>query len=135
MKKHTIEEAVRYVETDAMGIVHHSTYLFWFEVARTSLLAEAGYPYHELEAAGTMFPVIEYGARMTGSSAYGDKVRLDAWISQLRSRSVEFSYEVFVRDEKIVTGRSFHLCVDADHKPKRLHPEVIQALEAYVATK
>ena len=132
MKPHTIEEAVRYVETDAMGIVHHSTYLYWFEVARTSLLADAGFPYHELEKSGTMFPVIEYDARMTGSSVYGDRVRIEAHIANLRSRSVEFAYKTYVGEELIVTGRTLHVCVDADHKPQRLDSEVMQALEAYV---
>jgi len=134
MKTHTIEETVRYVETDTMSIVHHSVYLFWFEVARTSLLAAAGYPYHELEASGTLFPVIEYEARMTGSSAYGDTVRIEAHIIRLRSRSVEFAYKTYVGEKMIATGRTFHLSVDPNQKPKRLNPEVIQALQPYVAS-
>ena len=31
---HTVTLKVRYYETDAMGIVHHSNYIRWFEVAR-----------------------------------------------------------------------------------------------------
>ena len=133
MKIHRIEEAVRYVETDKMGVVHHSTYLFWFEVARTSLLAAAGHPYHELERSGTLFPVIEYSARMIGSAEYGDTVRIEAYIENLRSRSVAFAYKVYVGDKMIVTGRTFHVSVDPDHKLQRMNPEVIAALQDFVA--
>ncbi len=31
---------VRYVETDQMGIVHHSNYYAWFEVGRTEFFEE-----------------------------------------------------------------------------------------------
>ncbi len=91
MRIHTVEERVRYVETDRMQVVHHSTYLYWFEIGRTGLLASAGYPYHELEIAGTRFPVVEYSCRLVGAADYGDAVRIETHISALRSRSVVFS--------------------------------------------
>ena len=43
---------VRYAETDMMGIVYHANYLPWFEVARTQLLREQGFPYRQLETDG-----------------------------------------------------------------------------------
>src|SRR5690606_15597120 len=38
---------VRYSETDAMKFVYYANYLIYFEVARTSALAELGHPYWE----------------------------------------------------------------------------------------
>ena len=40
---------VRYAETDQMGVVHHSVYVIWFEVARTALCRETGHPYVDIE--------------------------------------------------------------------------------------
>lgn len=40
---------VRYAETDKMGIVHHSVYPIWFELARTDLSKLAGFPYSRME--------------------------------------------------------------------------------------
>ena len=34
----------RYSETDAMGIVYYANYLIYFEVARTTALADLGHP-------------------------------------------------------------------------------------------
>jgi len=42
----------RYAETDQMGVVHHSVYPVWFEVARTALShARANASWHELRHA------------------------------------------------------------------------------------
>ena len=131
MKVHTTEERVRYVETDRMQVVHHSTYLYWFEIGRTGLLASAGYPYHELEMTGTRFPVVEYSCRLAGAADYGDTIRVDTHISDLRSRSVVFSYVVFNGDERIATGTTKHIAIDVNKKPRRLEPALFEALEEY----
>ena len=135
MTTHTMEQQVRYAETDAMGIVHHSTYLLWFEVGRTSLLEAVGFPYHELERSGTLFPVIEYGCRLVGSCAYGDIVRIETTVEKLRSRTVAFAYRVLLRDTLIAIGMSKHVAVDGKNKPHRMSDALIASLQDYVATK
>lgn len=135
MKTHTIEQSVRYVETDRMQVVHHSTYLYWYEVGRTSLLAAAGFPYHELEASGTRFPVIEYSCRLTGSSDYGDTVRIETSVSTLRSREVVFAYHTYNRGHLIATGMTRHIAVDLGNRPRRLSQELLDALRPYVEFK
>lgn len=132
MRTHTVEESVRYVETDRMQVVHHSTYLYWFEVGRTGLLSSAGYPYHELETSGTRFPVVEYSCRLVGAADYGDTVRIETRISALRSRSVVFSYNVLNGGERIASGMTKHVAVGPDLKPRRMPTPVFEALKEYV---
>ena len=132
MRTHTVEQAVRYAETDRMRLVHHSTYLLWFEIGRTGLLAAAGFPYRELEESGTLFPVIEFGCRFTGSADYGDTVTIETRITSLRSRSVEFSYRIFNGGKIIVTGMTRHVAMDHGQKAKRLPEALLRALEEYV---
>lgn len=132
MKKHTIEEQVRYAETDRMRVVHHSAYLYWLEIGRTSLLADAGYPYHELEASGVLFPVIEYQCRLVGSADYGDRVRVDTCIESLRSRTVRFAYEIHNRGTLIATAMTMHVAVDHNHKPRRMPESLVDALLPYL---
>ena len=43
--EYTAHIEVRYAETDAMGIVHHSVYAIWFEQARTEIFRENGIPF------------------------------------------------------------------------------------------
>ena len=51
-----IKDRVRFVETDLMGVVHHSNYLRWFEMARVEYLRRANVMLPELIAAGILFP-------------------------------------------------------------------------------
>ena len=54
---HTVR--VRFSETDAMGIVHHSRYLPYMEEARVEYLRHIGHPYHEIRDAGIEMAVLE----------------------------------------------------------------------------
>lgn len=67
--------AVRYGETDMMGVVYHANYLLYFEDARTHFLEEVGVPYTTIEQAGYMCPIyhveISYGAPLRyGEAAF-----------------------------------------------------------------
>jgi acyl-CoA thioester hydrolase len=128
MKNHTVEQAVRYAETDRMQVVHHSTYLLWFEIGRTGLLAEIGFPYGELERAGTLFPVIEYRCHMGSAVDFGDTVRIETTVSSVRSRSVVFSYEVSCRGTVIASGETTHIAMNEGRKAKRFPEALLKAL-------
>ena len=56
MTAHETKILVRYGETDAMGIVHHSSYLAWFEVGRVELMRFMGHSYREVEKKEQPFP-------------------------------------------------------------------------------
>ena len=43
---------VRYAETDAMGIVHHASYVVWFEEGRSTYARARGGDYAEFERSG-----------------------------------------------------------------------------------
>ncbi|MGH2350854.1 MAG: acyl-CoA thioesterase [Chloroflexota bacterium] len=43
---------VRYAETDAMRVAHHTAYLVWLEVARVEWIRSLGFPFQEVEASG-----------------------------------------------------------------------------------
>jgi len=116
-----------------MKVVHHSTYLLWYELGRTSLLEATGFPYHELERSGTLFPVIEYSCRLIGAADYGDRVRVETTIDSLRSRTVVFAYRVLRGQTLIATGKTKHIAVDSDHKTHRMSNALINALRPYAA--
>lgn len=40
---------VRYAETDRMGIVHHSNYPIWYEIARNDYIKMFGISYTDME--------------------------------------------------------------------------------------
>jgi acyl-CoA thioester hydrolase len=77
----TVPLKVRYYETDAMGIVHHSNYIRWFEVGRTEYLKAAGLPYDELEAGGTACPVIAVRCDYLRSARFAETGVVDTFVA------------------------------------------------------
>ena len=58
MKYKTDIIKVRYSETDQMGIVHHSNYLKFFEIARIEWLEKLKMPYEKIEENDIILPVV-----------------------------------------------------------------------------
>ncbi len=116
-----LELPVRFVETDAMGVVHHSNYLVWFEAARIHWMEVAGVPYAEVAAGGNHFAVTSAGVEYRAPARFGDIVRVFASLGQLRSRQVRFEYTVenAANGVLLATGYTQHICVDlAGHMAK-----------------
>lgn len=90
----TVDIDVRYAETDAQGVVHHSVYIVWFEVARTSLCDFTGYHYAAIEDMGYALVVTRSEVRYGAAAHYGDTLAVSCWLEKMASRSVKFQYEV-----------------------------------------
>ena len=109
----TIDLPVRFAETDLMGVVHHSNYLIWFEAARVAWMDAAGVPYTEVAAGGHHFAVTAVQVEYRASARFGDTVRITAFVETLRSRKVDFGYDVHAWRQRRVAGHwphRTHLC-------------------------
>ena len=122
----SLDIEVRFAETDLMGVVHHSAYVVWLEAGRIAWMAAVGMPYTEVAAGGHHFAVTEVAIEYRTPAYFGDTVRLDTRLVELRSRQVEFEYQIHcaARDALLATGRSRHICVDLEGKMARI-PEVV----------
>jgi acyl-CoA thioester hydrolase len=130
---------VRYAETDAMGVVHHSQYVIWFEVGRSSFMRNANVSYAEVEQAGHQFRIAEIGARYHAPACYDQVITVRTWLSELHSRGLTFSYAI-VRPEAaggaeqvLVTGFTKLICTDRTGHVHRLPAELRQALQSLAA--
>jgi len=112
-----IDTEVRYAETDAMGIVHHSVYLVWFELARTRLCQETGFRYADIERAGHYLTVTGVDVRYRRPARYGDSVTVTAWVDRIGSRGLRFSYEVRNAEQLLATGTTQHVWIDNSGRP------------------
>ena len=127
-------ENVRYAETDKMGIVHHSVYPIWYELARTDLSKMAGFPYSKMEEVGLMTPLVELNCKYYSPAYYDDELTVTATVSKLTPARIVFYYEVFRKasDKPINTGYTAQALVNKDMKPintKKVFPEIYQAME------
>jgi acyl-CoA thioester hydrolase len=109
---------VRYVETDQMGIVHHSNYYAWFEVGRTEFIAASGMNYRDMEKEGVLIPLVESSCKYIQGAKYEDVIIIETWIEYLNGAKVVFSYNV-IRDEDrklLAKGSTTHAFVNKEFK-------------------
>ncbi|MCX6956072.1 MAG: thioesterase family protein [Verrucomicrobia bacterium] len=121
---------VRYAETDMMGIVYHANYLPWFEVARTQLLREQGFPYRQLESDGYRIPVLEVSAKYRRPALYDDTLTIVATIREKPLLRIRIAYEVFRGEELLATGESAHAFCDLTGRPTRPPPAFVARMNA-----
>ncbi len=126
---------VRYAETDMMGIVHHSRYYPWFEVARTEFIKKSGMSYTEMENMGVLLPLTETGAKYYLGLKYEDEVLIKCRMVKLSVARCEFKYEVYKLPEMqlMTEGRTAHGFVNRDFAPinlKKQHPDIWEKLSA-----
>jgi acyl-CoA thioester hydrolase len=121
---------VRFVETDGMGVVHHSNYLVWFEAARVHWMDAAGMPYAQVAAGGNHFAVTAAGVEYRAPARFGDTVRVTASLAQLRSRQVRFEYVVenAASGALLASGFTQHICVDLAGHMAKIPPAILDRL-------
>lgn len=113
---------VRYAETDAMGIVHHASYIVYLEEGRSHYIRQRGTSYAEMERSGYSLAVTELTARYIKAAHYDDRVTIRCWLESTRSRSLSFAYQI-VREETgevLVEASSKHICLDRSGQVTRL---------------
>lgn len=116
---------VRYAETDAMGVVHHASYLIYLEEGRSHYSRENGYSYAQFERDGFFLMVTEVAIQYKRAVQYGQQLTVRTWVENLKSRSMMFGYEVIDHDNQTLhaTATTTHICMTKEGKLVRL-PEV-----------
>lgn len=87
-------DKVRFVETDLMGVVHHSNYFRWFEMARVEYLRAGNVLLPELIAAGIVFPITDVQCKYRQSAHFDEMIRIEATLVEFSRAKMCFSYRV-----------------------------------------
>ena len=97
-----VKIAVRYYETDQMGIVHHSNYLRYFECGRHQALIDVGLPIHRIEELGMVMPVVSTVVKYKHPAKMGDILRVVSRIEELPRAKVVVLTEIFNQNDDLV---------------------------------
>ncbi len=123
---------VRFCDTDMMGVVHHSNYIKYFELARIEYLRKRGLNYASWVAMGLHLPVIAVTSDFRTPAYLDDLLHVEARINLLSRVKVGFAYTVRrpTTDglREIATGTTLLACVGNDHKPLRMSKEAEQLI-------
>jgi len=123
-----VEVRVRFGETDLMGIVHHASYLSYFEAARVAWLRRRGVTYKTWTERGWHLPVVEAHVRYRAPAYFEDVLRVAVELSEIRSHSIRFVYRVRRGEEHLADGETRLACVDGAHELLRLPEPLLEVL-------
>jgi acyl-CoA thioester hydrolase len=118
----TSERRVRFHETDAMGVVHHASYLLYLEDARIDLLRELGRPYSELrDVEGIEFAVIGLELAYRRPLVFDDVFKVHAGIAEVGRSRFTIRYQVERDGVLALEGESRHATLEVGtHRPTRV---------------
>jgi len=122
---------VRYAETDQMGVVYHANYLVWCEIGRTDFIRRCGMSYADMERRGIRLAVTEATLRLLASARYDDLVRVTTRLASLRSRAVQFAYEIAHAGTgvRIAAATTTLVSITDEGRTASLAPEIRALLE------
>ena len=128
--------AVRYPETDPMGIVHHAVYPLWYEMGRMDWCAAAGIPFTRMRSLGINPTMVSLSLTYLAPVTYPDSVTVRTWCKAFGPRKLELAYEA-VRSDGTPVNRAvtFHVWTGPDNKTLDLSkacPELYAAFRAAV---
>jgi acyl-CoA thioester hydrolase len=112
----------RFAETDAMGVIHHASYLPYLEQARVELLRHAGHPYDEVRAEGVDLVVLEVYVRYRRPLRFDELVDIWVTVGGLTATTFQVGYLLQVEGETRATAVSVHGAVSSEGRPVRMVP-------------
>ena len=111
-----VKDRVRFVETDLMGVVHHSNYLRWFEMARVEYLRTANVLLPDLIADGILFPITEVQCKYRQSAYFDEMIRVEATLVDFSRAKLCFSYRVVRETDNVLLAEGTTQNVFTDEK-------------------
>ena len=111
---------VRFAETDAMGVVHHSAYFPYLEEARVAYLRSIGHPYESVRDGGHDFAVLEAYARYVRPLRFDEVVDVHLMLGAPTRATFQIAYLLCVDGEPRASAVTVHGCVDHEGRPARM---------------
>ena len=123
---------VRYSETDAMQVAHHSSYVMWFEAARVEWMRDNGLSYKALEETGVSLPVSDLQITYRSSAVFDDELAIYATMTEAKSRRFRFDYKVVKTEDNslLVIGSTTHIPANGSGQAVRAPQGLLERCKA-----
>ena len=110
----------RFAETDAMGVIHHGSYLLYLEEARVAYLRHLGRPYGEVRADGLDIAVLEVSVQYRRPLRFDEEVEVYLWAGAVTRTTFQIAYLLTVAGDVRATAVTVHGCVDSGGRAARM---------------
>ena len=133
MSRYVYHCALRWSDLDVYGHVNNARFLTLYEEARVALMFKAA-----REQGLTSFEegvvISRHEVDYLRPVDYGDDVRIDMWVEEIRPSRFVIAYELF--DDGLVASRARSVCVPFDlaaGRPRRLRDDEREFLKPWLA--
>ena len=136
-KRFTIEEHVRWSDTDRAGIIYYGQFLRFFEIAETELFRAVGLPYSDVfDRFNIWLPRVQIHFDFRKPLVLDDLIEVSAYVGRFGNKSLTLRFEVNKKGETdlVAEGHVVLACVSrATFKSVSVPAEIIEALRPYLA--
>lgn len=124
---------VYYEDTDAAGIVYYANYLKYAERARTDALRACGIEQSRLlHEDGLGFVVRRVAVDYHAPAALDDAIIVETRLQKVGRVRMSMLQKILCRDVLLTTLEVEIAMIDAQRKPSKIPPAVVQALCSYL---
>ncbi len=136
-KRYTIEEHVRWSDTDRAGIIYYGQFLRFFEIAETELFRSVGLPYSDVfERFDIWLPRVQIHFDFRKPLFLDDLIEVSAYVGRFGNKSLTLRLEVNKKGERdlVAEGQVVLACVSrSTFKSVVVPAAIIEALRPYLA--
>jgi len=136
-KRFTIEEHVRWSDTDRAGIIYYGQFLRFFEIAETELFRAVGLPYSDVfDRFDIWLPRVQIHFDFRKPLMLDDLIEVSAYVGRFGNKSLTLRFEVNKKGETdlVAEGHVVLACVSrSSFKSVSVPSEIKKALEPYLS--
>jgi acyl-CoA thioester hydrolase len=130
---HRVAHRILFADTDRTGAVYHASYFRFFELGRSSLLRDAGFPLRQVEADGFVYPIFQVGLDYFRPIEYDDPIWVHTRFRDLHAVRVEFDYVITHAETGVVLCRGFtrHCATNRKGRPVAVDPTTVHIYRTF----
>jgi acyl-CoA thioester hydrolase len=132
MPVHRSEIRVRFGELDPYNHVNHAVYVAYLEAGRTEAMQDLGISIHDLAVAGWNVVVTDLVVKFKAPAKAGDTVIVETGIAQFGAITSRWVQRILRGDQVLIEGEVRAGSVDANGRPKRMTPEIMELFRPLV---
>ena len=123
-----IQKRIYYHDTDSGGVVYYANYLKYLEEGRTEYFLQRSLDLKTLSGEGILFVVAAIEVKYKAPARYGDIIRVQTAIEELKSSSIRFRQHVYEGQKVLVEAFVVIVCIGPDFKPRPIPLNIRQLI-------
>lgn len=124
---------VTYAECTVGNHIYYGNYLHLLEAARGEFFRHLSTTLLQWQERDVIFPVLECHLHYKAAARYDDLLAIDVWPTLAERIRLNFAHRITNEAGKLILeAETQHVCAGLNDKPKRLPPELINALQSFL---